>query len=199
MDTTIGVGTTHTDLTHNTINSTTQTTYYFTRFVSPPLAAQTIAAATWTINFVTSQSNNAANFPGSGVSIPIPITCYVWRPSNGTKVGDILNGTSDSNFNEQIGPATNIGTFSGGSLAIQDGDVLCIEFIFQLTQGTSTSRTIGIYFDGDTIDLADGKNASRHASFLENPNTISLSSPSGIDMTVSNVKVPVHPKPIVVV
>lgn len=188
MDTAIGTSSTHTALTHNTIASTATTTMYFTRFVSDPLAAQTIAANTWTLNFATSENNGAANFPGAGGSQTIPITCYVWRPSTGAKVGDILNGTSAAAFNEVTGPAVNAGTFSGSSLAVQAGDVLCFEFIFTTTQTNGTSRLVGIYFDGNTVNTTDDAAVTAQASFLETPGTVTFGSPSTIDMTLSGQK-----------
>lgn len=198
MDTTIGTSSTHTSLTHNTIASTATTTMYFTRFVSDPLGAQTISSGTWTLNFASSENNGAANFPGSGGSQTIPITCYVWRPSTGGKVGDILNGTSAAAFNEVTGPAVNGGTFSGSSLAIQDGDVLFFEFIFTTTQTNGTSRLIGIYFDGNTVNTTDDTSVTAQASFLEHPGTITFSSAGSVATTPNAITV-IHPKPIKVV
>ena len=198
MNTTIGVGP-HTNLSHNTIASTTTTAMFFTRFISDPLAAQTIAAATWTLNFASSYSNASANFPVSGGSQAIPITCYVWRPSTGAKVGDILNGNSTATFNEVAGPAVNQGTFSGSAVTCQAGDVLVLEVIFNTTQATATSRTVGFYFDGTTVNTTDDASVTNHASFLENPNTISFDFPSSIAMTEVVNKLVVLPRPMPVI
>src|SRR5688572_179479 len=199
MDLDIGTATSHTNLTHASIASTTTTTYYFTRFVSPPLTTQTISSGTWTLNFASSENNANANFPVNGTNQTIPITCYVWNPTGGTKRGDILNGTSAATFSEVTGPAVNGGTFSGSSLAIQEGDVLCFEFIFTTTQGNGTSRTIGIHFDGDTVNTTDGTSVTRHASFLEHPGTITLSAPASIDMTEVVNKIIINPRPMPVI
>ncbi len=197
MNVTIGTSSTHTSLTRASAASTATTAYYFTRFVSDPLAAQTIAAGTWTLNFASSESNASANFPTNGGTQTIPITCYVWRPSTGAKVGDILNGTSVASFNEVTGPAVNNGTFAGSSVVVQAGDVICFEFIFNTTQGTTTSRTIGIYFDGNTVNTTDDAAVTALAAFLEHPGTITfLNTP--FDTTPNGITV-VHPKPIKVV
>src|SRR3982750_4444958 len=64
---------------------------YYTRFVSALLAAQTISANTWTINFAFSGTSGAA--PSN------PRACiFVWRPGTG-KVADVADTSTGVSAN----------------------------------------------------------------------------------------------------
>ena len=149
--------------------------YYYTRFVSAPLSGVTsITAQTWTYNFAATQSSLSANFPCSGTNQPVRVTAYVWRPGTG-KVGNILDGNSASTVNE--GAASTITchnvTFSGSLVSgVQDGDVICFEAIFQITQVGTTSRNDAFSWDGNTVNTTEGATVSNHAAFIETPQNL---------------------------
>lgn len=165
MDT--NIGTSQATLVLNSTGTTTTTTYYFTRFVSLPFSSNiTISAQTWTFNFATSESSGNANFPVTSGNKAIPITLYVWRPSTGAKVGDIFNGNSAITVDEVTGPASQSTTFSGSSLAVQAGDVICFEVIFQVTQQNGSSFVDTFYYDGTTETATEGLTTTSHAAFL---------------------------------
>src|SRR4029453_13984754 len=109
---------------------------------------------TWALNFGNSESNPSSNFPVCAVNSACTINAYVWKPSNGTKVGTILDGSTVASFDEAGTVETaNHGTFTGAALTgITPGDA-CI--IFEMwavtTQATATSRTQTFYFDGTTV------------------------------------------------
>ncbi|MDR4491373.1 MAG: hypothetical protein R2685_10810 [Candidatus Nitrosocosmicus sp.] len=194
MNTTIGASQTSKQVTLT--SSTSLLNYYFTRFVSEPLAAQTITAQTWTYNFATAESALAANAPVSGTNKAIMVTCYVWRPSTGTKVGDIANGTgiSSTTYSEPASAnseSSQHGTFSGSSVTVQEGDVLCLEMIFDVQMGsTGNGRTFTIYYDGATETESTRTVVSDHASFLSVPINISFQNLGEvIDMTIDSFKV----------
>ena len=199
MNGTIGSGP-HVAKSLNTAAQATQVLYY-TRFISPPLGAQTISANTWDYNFAANENATSGNFPVNGTSQPVYINCYVWRPSTGAKVGTILQGNSASVYNEpsalSVAKVMN-GTFSGTSLAIQDGDVLVFEVMFQISQGNTTSRPDIFYYDGTTENTTANTTVTNHASFIQTPQTLSLST-GGSQTTTDNGKTTVHAKPIKVV
>jgi hypothetical protein len=91
------IGTTQATLTIASTGDTNAHNYYFSRFISNPLNQSGVAANTWSYNFAAYESNAAANFPCSGTST-VYVNCYVWRPSNQSKVGTILDGASVSGY-----------------------------------------------------------------------------------------------------
>jgi len=91
----------------------------FRTFTSPPLAAQTIAAQTWTIS-ADAKVNNTR------LDIHWVMNLYVWRPSGPSKVGSIYDSST------QLGTAWTVvpgetGTFAGSSLAVLANDQLVVE------------------------------------------------------------------------
>ena len=152
MDTTAGSSGVSKSITTNAVTSAQN--LYFTKFVSPALGAQTISANTWTYYFGAQQSNAAANFPTSGINAAVRVCIYLWRPSTGAKVGNILDGNSTASFWEPQSPGAQFpcgpGNFSGSSVVAQDGDVIIQEIWFTVTQGGATARTDIFYYDGTT-------------------------------------------------
>jgi hypothetical protein len=177
------IGTTQTSLVITSNAAVTAQTFYFTRFVGPPIGAQTIAAATWTYNFAAKQSNISANFPVNGASQPCRVVCYVWRPSSTSVVGTILDGNSASTLTEGATlEVTYPTTFSGAAVTTQNNDVIVFEVWFVVTQSSATAYTDTFYFDGAVVTTSGGSSVTNHASFIECPNTIADPSTS-IDMT----------------
>lgn len=201
MNTTIG--TTQTSKAVVTNDNTSLQTLYFTRFVSETLQNDTtISANTWSYNFACRISNVSNNFPCSGANQPVHVLVYVWRPSNGTKVGNIIEGNSDNNFSEpDAANSTKAkhGTFSGGSISALAGDVIIQDIVFRVTQANNFSRTDTFYYDGTTENTTENAVVTSQASYIETPQDLVFGTPvSSIDMTVTTV-IPVHPKPIKVV
>lgn len=158
---------------------------YFTRFVSEPLSTTSISANTWTLNFAGLEQDISFEFPNNGGST-ITLTVYVWRPSTGSKVGDIINtAAGGSGFTEVTTNERSVhGTFSGSAVTCQAGDVICIEMYFNMTDigGTSANDQCIIYYDGTTVNTVADQAVSNHASFLETPQDNLFTSPS-IDAT----------------
>lgn len=172
MNTTIGAAQTTVQLASNASSSAQN--YYFTRFVSPPLDAQTVSANTWTYNFAARESSTSANFPCTGNNKTIYISCYLWRPGTG-KVAAILEGSSTGNNSEQGANISCFPTsFSGSQVTAQAKDVICLEVWFQITQGSATSYTDNYYFDGTTVNTTQGAIVTNHASFLETPQNLTI-------------------------
>jgi hypothetical protein len=77
------------------------TVVYITRFCSPPMNIPSLPSDTWNYTFATGLSSgtqSSAKWPCSGSNQKINITLYVWRPSNGTKIATILDGSSNAAF-----------------------------------------------------------------------------------------------------
>jgi hypothetical protein len=171
MDTTIGVAQTSKVVTTNA--SASAQIIYFTRFVSEPLNTTSVSANTWTLGFAVQESNANANYPVT-TSGALRITAYVWRPSDGSLVGDILDGTGPTVAEATTSETTKFGTFSGSAVTCQVGDVICMEFTYSVTQGTAAARTDTLYYDGTTEPASDNAAASNAASFLSTPQTLSF-------------------------
>jgi hypothetical protein len=192
MTTTVGAGQTSLVLSSNA--SASAQTYYFTKFVSRPLIAQTISANTWTYKFGAQESNANANFPTTTTGT-VQICLYVWRPSNGTKVGNVLIGNSVTGFAEASTSESAIsGTFSGSSVSAANGDVLIMEIIFTTTQGNATARTDTFYYDGTTTD-----STSSNAAQISTPQNLlfgfaaSLTETITVSEHLARTKTPITP------
>ena len=176
MNTTIGT-------TQNSIDCATNATTsaqvcHFTRFVTRTFSNTSISANTWNLAFGAEQDNVNANFPVSGSGKSTFISAYVWNPSTQTKVGNIIDGSSDANFAEPSSSATEtsiFGTFSGAAVnSIPTGCVIVFECMFQITQNNATARTLTFYYDGTTENNANGNTVSNHASYIETHQTITF-------------------------
>lgn len=164
--------------------------YYFTRFVSEPLTAQTISANTWTYNIGTRTSHSDCNFPVDGTDQVAWAAVYVWRPGTGL-VGFIIDGNTNAEWSKYVAAIGNgfiqHTTFSGASQTTQEGDVLCQEIIFGFTH-TATGRTVAIYYDGGTVNTTSGTQMGDIAAFLETPQNLSFVGDS-ISMDVTDTVV----------
>lgn len=173
MTETIGTAQTSLALTSNA--TTSLQTYYFTRFVSPALSGVTsVDANTWTFNYAAKESNASANFPGTGTGFSIHITAYVWRPGTG-KVGNILDGNSNTDAREAATTTEQVGnvTFSGSLVSsVSNGDVICFEIIFEITQAAATAYTDTFYYDGTVVNTTIPSVVTDQASFLETPQAL---------------------------
>lgn len=188
MNTTIGISQTSIVFVQNNIASAQN--YYFTRFVSQQLSGiSSITAQTWTYNFAATETSGNANFPLSSIG-SVRIMAYVWRPGTQTKVGDILDGTSTAGVQEGTAGAqrSHNATFTGSAVAsVADGDVICFEVWFQITQtGTAGPYTDTFYYDGTTVTTTENTTVSNHASFIETPQTLTFGAAGGpVDCTVT--------------
>jgi hypothetical protein len=164
------IGTIQTSITKTTATSTSPTSYFFTKFVSPPLLTTSISSGTWTFQFSAAESSTSANFPVSG-SGSINVTCYVWRPSANNLIGTIINSaTGASTYTEPSSGGTNTaetGTFTGQAVTCNVGDVIVLEVIFTTSQANTTSRTDTFNYDGNTQG-----STSSNAAFLSTTQTL---------------------------
>lgn len=160
----------------------TDTIIYYTRFVSPPIFQTSVAANTWTYNFAALETNVAANFPVSGNNKVVNATCYVWRPGGGgSLVGTILDGNTAATVDEGGANAevAHHVTFTGAQvLSTQNNDVIIFEVWFTVTNGAANAFC-RFYYDGTTANTTDNASVSNHASFLETPEDLVLTAPSG--------------------
>lgn len=162
-------------------------TIYITRFVSPPIFDASISANTWTLNVAFAEDASQQNFPVSGTDGALRVNCYVWRPSNGTKVGTILDGNTAATVDEATSERASNVTFSGSAVSsLQGGDVIIVEIWSGLSAVTrTTSGVMYFYYNGTTVTTTDGA-VSSHASFLETPQNLDFV--GTINMTESAAK-----------
>lgn len=156
-----------TTLINTSTGSTSLVNYYVARWVSPVIYNTDIEAQTWNYQFRTEEGNAQANFPVNGTNQPVYVNCYVWKPSNGTKVGTILDGNTASQANEGT-PITNTVTFSGSAVSsLTGGDAIIVfEAWFRVTQGMTSAYSQTFTYDGNIAGADD--------SFIETPQTISF-------------------------
>jgi len=135
---------------------------YVARFVSDPLAAQTIPAKTWTLAIATSEDNPSAN------SFSTPCV-YVWNPRtfSAKYIYDSETPLGVEWFFTEDGQVL---TFSGASIKVEDGDVIVLEIWRAASQVTATSYVQTVYFNG-TTDVTDATTIDA-ASYLSVPVSI---------------------------
>jgi hypothetical protein len=161
---------------NDTDDATKSQSFYFGRFSSPYLAAQTIASQPLTITFWAGQTS------GSGATFACPVI-YIWRPNTSSVVGYIWDGRNN------LGPTSNknIEWFASGNVVnefdffslgdgvaftgltvptsvsnavtCENGDVLVVEmwacvYPFQDMSG-ACPRTIGINTVSSWINLTN--------------------------------------------
>ncbi len=182
MDTT--KGTSQSSIALTTINTTASETYYFVKWISPPLDQTSITANTWTWSYAIAESDLKANF------VALSPYIYVWRPSNGSLVGWISQSAGASGYAEPtiINTETlETTTFTGSAISsgITAGDVIILEAWARITQSSGAGAcTDIIYFDGATEDTsATGKTVSDLAAYISTPETITFQQAGYIDMT----------------
>lgn len=171
------IGAAQTSIALSSLANTSANSYYFTKFVSDPLESTSIAANTWDYAYAVKENNINANFPCTGANQVVRINVYVWRPSNQSVVGTILDGNTAATNSEGAAntEVSEYATFAGSAVSsIVAGDVIIAEIWFTTTQGNATARTDTFYFDGTTETLATGTTVSNHASFINTPETLNF-------------------------
>jgi hypothetical protein len=172
------IGTSQNSIDCPTNASTSAQVCHFSRFVTRTFSNTSITAQTWNYAFAVEEDNVNANFPCSGSGKAITICVYVWNPASQTKVGNILDGSTNGDYTEPSASATEtslFGTFAGAAVnAIPSGCVIVYECMFQFTQNNATARTVTFYYDGTTENNANANTVSNHASYIETPQTITF-------------------------
>src|SRR6266496_2624543 len=117
----------------NAVNS--QYALYVSRWLSTPLNQTSVGAAVWTLNFAGKSSDiSKTSSPTLPSTSTIPITCYVWRPSTGARIGYIKDGGTIDDFARYSAARTEKsehGTFNGNAVSCAVGDVIVLElFIY---------------------------------------------------------------------
>jgi hypothetical protein len=182
MDATIGVLQHSVALT--TLANTVDQSTPIARFLSAPIAAQTIAVQTIGYHFAHQQSNTNSNFDSVCV-------LAVWRPGTGTVVGRLLDSVSTGLLANGGTTSEAAGSNSQFSTAVtsQDGDVLVAELWRAVTiQGMATAYTDTVFYDGTVDD-----SATDNAAFILFANdvtmfTASSAIPPGLGPVVGEVE-----------
>jgi hypothetical protein len=165
-------GTTQTSITTTTNAVATAQNLYVTKFVSwDKLSVTSIPAMNWGYSFAVAEPNASANYPVTSTNKAVYVNCYVWKTSNGTLTGTILDGNALASYDEPGSINTEWsenGVFTGAAVTgITPGDdVLVFEVWFQVTQGNATARADLFYYDGTVINNETGLTVSDSASCL---------------------------------
>jgi len=168
LDMDIAIGTAQVSQALTTLAVVTLQKNWFRRFLSKPLAAQTLTTGIWTIQGGASESSLASNLLLWGAVIK------VWRPSTGAAVATLLDsptlgsvepGTTETNISKATASITGV--------AINDGDILVVELWGQNTQGNTTARTNTVFYDGTTE-----ASITSNAAFLLAPGAITMQAPT---------------------
>lgn len=171
-DATDVIGTANPDTETQVVSDADQTAHCWAlaRFVSRPLATQTLPSGNWTLSYARSESNLNHNQTIRGV-------VYTWRPSTGAVVltptdATVFTGTEPTVAGaEQAESLTaTMVNVSGG--AVLDGDVLGFDVSSVFTQSMSTSYTDAFCYDGTTE-----ASITTCASFLTPPAALTLFTP----------------------
>jgi hypothetical protein len=150
------------DTTITSLANTITQSWGHRRFVSRPLAAQTIAnGGTWTFSYARSESNTAHNQA-------IQCTVYVWRPSTGAQVGTgecSFAGTEPASASTETAESITANWLT--AVTLQDGDVLVFDIATNFVQSMSTSYTESFSYNGTT-----DASATTCASFVTPPSAL---------------------------
>lgn len=166
------IGTSQTSIAITTLANTLSETYYFCKWISPPLNQTSIAANTWAMNYAFQENSTSANFNGAIAYI------YIWRPSTGTFVNWIVD---QINASDTLKPASinterakNV-TVTGSSAICAVGDVIIWEFWTRQQLSTAAAYTDTIFFDGATVNAAATNTIITDcAAYLQTPENLSF-------------------------
>ena len=169
-------------LTNTTTADTNAHNYYIARWVSPLLAQTSVAANTWTVEIGIREANANANFPRNGAGAN-RICAYVWKPSNGTKYGNILDGNTNADGEEATtSQSVSTFTFSGSAVSsLTSGDaVIVFELWAIVTMGNATARVVDVFYDGTTEN-----STSNEAAWISTPENLAFQYTIPISQSIS--------------
>lgn len=138
------------------------------RFLSAPIAAQTIASQTITVRLGASEANANSDF------LPLAVIA-VWRPGTGALVGRIADLVSSGSTEPGTGEtAISFQILATNGIVVLDGDVLVFEIWRAAnTQVMATAYTNTVFYDGTT----EGSTTS-NAAHVEFTNNVALYTPT---------------------
>lgn len=130
-------------------------TDWIAKFVSRPLASQTIAAQVIRVSYAGSESNTNSNYNGGAC-------LAVWRPSTGALVGRIFDVTTAHSSQDPSQPGntsenSSFMTFAASqtsAVTAAAGDVLVLEVWNNQAQSMATSYTNTFFYDG-SAEMSD--------------------------------------------
>lgn len=166
MNTTIG--TLQKSIVKNTLANTNDQAVPIGRWLSDPIAAQTIASQTFTVHIgaAVSSTNSA-----------LTLTCNIelWRPGTGAVVSalyDVAHASGPFTPNPVVSltEADETQSTSTTSQTSQDGDIIIIEiWRNHAVQSMATSYTNTLFYDGTTE-----ASATTNAAYLNFANTVTM-------------------------
>lgn len=170
--------------------------YFFIKFVSPKLTAQTISAETWGYAFGARENSLSINYPCSGTNKAVYICLYVWRPGTG-KVFTVYEGDSSSAADEPSSidiTYSEYVTFSGTSGSVQLNDVLVLEVWFRIDPASyiTNMQMVWVYDGAQTETTTSGTSygdVTAYPAYLETPQDLTFVGEIPLQMTNEWVKI----------
>ena len=167
------IGTSQTSLSFT--GATDSTRNFMGFFSSPPFnRTQTVGGNVMEILVASSESDLGANFWINS------LTVYVWRPSTGTKVGQLLdNSTGNSLGGAEPLTANNaypdyITSIASAQVNASVGDVIICEVWNTVATGSIIPYTCSFYFDGTIETTNQSTIVTSQASYIKFSETLSF-------------------------
>lgn len=155
------IGTAQTSKAYTTISTSSAQSALMGRFVSSPIAAQTIPSQGVTVSCAGSENSGQSNFQ-------MTFSLAVWRPSTGAIVGRIADRVATATEYNTTQTSRVASVAASTAVTALDGDVLILEvWRASVAQGTTTPRTNTIFYDG-TTELSSTSDAA-YLSFVTDP------------------------------
>ena len=155
--------------------ATDNTRNFMGYFCSPPFDRdQSVGGNPMELLAASSESNLGANFWINNLNI------YVWRPSTGTKVGQLLDNTTGNSLGAQASLTANdaypdyINSIGSAPIAVLAGDVIVCEIWNRTAIGSAISYTCNFYFDGSTETIDEATIVTNQASYIKFYETLSF-------------------------
>jgi alpha-tubulin suppressor-like RCC1 family protein len=138
-------------------------------FLSPPLAAQTLPAGSWTVG----EGIETTLLQGSGLSFSGYAAIYLINGGTGKLRGEVGEGWFGAYQNTGGREESAYGTVPGAGLAVQAGDYLEVELGVQ-SESSSSSAAAMLSTSGSSPITADGATTSNAQTFLEAPGQLTF-------------------------
>jgi hypothetical protein len=166
MDATIG--TLQKSVAYTTLNNQNPQQQPIARFLSAPIAAQTIAAQFIQFDAAVQQSNTNSSFQANAVVLA------VWRPGTGALVGTLFDSLIGApliaSSTTETAPGVQTLAPTSTSVVAADNDILVVElWRNDNAQGMNAAYTNTVYYDGTTED-----SATTNAAYILFTNDVAL-------------------------
>jgi hypothetical protein len=142
---------------------------------------QTVGGGTITLNIAVAESNTNMNLGDGATGGAWKVQIYVWRPSTGAKVGNVVNSYTTWNTTEPNAASTEKvihGTVASSAVSALAGDIVVVELAVLHLQSMASSYNLTVYYDGTTENTTTNTTVTNHASFVQFTENLTFSAGS---------------------